>query len=239
MNRKYIVIGLAMLVLSSLIYYFARESGKNSVKRELVYYVDSLTTYKNKSNEEYKQRMLIEHDRDALRTKFAELEQEYKKLKDNPLVITKVVTTTKIDTLRIPLERTTDTTFNYAYHKTFTKNDMVKVEGSVDITKMENHITTIELTSGFFYDIVEDKNGVLSVLVRSTNPLVTIDKIEGALFDLSKSKFLKKRMEESKKRFSFFKRFSISAYAGYGATIYNQSVILTPQVGVGIAYRIF
>lgn len=239
MKKKHLIIGAIAILAVGFLMYLARENGKSSVKRELVYYVDSLSSYQNKLGEEYKQRLLVEHDKEALKTKFASLEEEYKKLKDNPLVITKVVTTTKIDTLKIPLIKENDTTLVYNYDKTYSENDKVVVKGKVDLANMETTISTIEMTSGLFYDIVEDKNGMLSVIVRSTNPLVSIDKVEGALFDISQSKYFKKKVTEKKKSFSFIKRFSVSAYVGYGASLYNQQVILTPQVGVGLTYRIF
>ena len=66
-----------------------------------------------------------------------------------------------------------------------------------------------------------------------------MDIVEGALFDISQSKYFKKKVTEKKKSFSFIKRFAVSAYVGYGASLYNQQVILTPQVGVGLTYRIF
>lgn len=58
--------------------------------------------------------------------------------------------------------------------------------------------------------------------ITSSNPYIKMNEIQGL------------EIKESKK-----KRFHIGPYAGYGAGIHDNKVIVTPEIGIGLTYSLF
>jgi len=197
-------------------------------------YVDSLSTYKNKADEAYAAMDVLIVDKKDLEKQNAELAEEVKSLKDNPIVVTETVikyvvrdtVETKVDSVKVITPDVQK--YNWSARDT---NGWYAVSGAstVDYASREfaNTVTGVEMSTKLTLDLIEqDKK--LTVIAKSDNPYVSIAGIDGAVIDPTKSDVLKSQFRQ--------KRWGVGPYLGFGVT---GSMDPAWTLGVSVHYSIF
>lgn len=225
-----ILIGIIICLFCSNRYY------QNETRYTKVIYNDSIFSYKNKLKEIYTANNLYIQDIDELKKQNNDLSKEIKSLKDNPIVIIKTVTETKIDSmiLRDTVVIYKDSVkIQWSYDKSFSKNNSILMLGETNynlITHLsQTELLKFRLAADLYLDIIE-KNKQLMIIAKSNNPYLTFVDIQGAMLSPNNSKVLKQYFKP--------KRWHLGLYAGYGATVYDSKVVLGLQVGVGLSWSI-
>ena len=192
---------------------------------------DSLSVYHNKLDEEYAQKAMLLSSINDLKERNNALYEETKRLKEHPVIVSRVLTETIIDTVYT----STDTVYvdkeNGMVSSSWNAydNDYYTVSGKTDISlegdSASTVINSIRMNAMLRYDVVDNGRN-LSVLVRSDNPYMNVSDIQGAFIDPAKSKTISKR---------FDKRWGVGPYVGVGIGYSGQS--LKPELSVGIAVQ--
>lgn len=216
----------------------------------------ALYEYKNKVDQEYIARDVYIQTKKELEKYNKELAEEIKNLKDNPIVVTKVVTKTVIK--EVPAESDSVTHHNDSVnnerwtdlhwsarekdgHYTIVGSTSVKAgvtfssgaptlrNGStVTVTDFKTKLTEVSIPAKLTLNVIEDtKAKQLRFIGRSDNPYVTISDLDGVVVDPKKSKMLKSCFPQ--------KRVCIGPYVGYGI---GTDLKLSPQIGIGVSYML-
>ena len=215
----------------------------NHAQDQLLYnrnsYADTLTVYKNKLGEAYTAKNTYVQTVKDLKKTNAELYEEVKNLKDNPVVIVKTKTEFKKDTVY-----TQKDSINPVYHNDslyynlcwsanqekqyYSFNGVTKVK--YDFSDFSTLIKDMKVNTGITLDLIDDGKQ-LRVITKSENPYINVNDINSVVIDPTKSKTLSK----------YFNRqhFIVGPYIGYGIGIYDNKLITTPVIGIGITYKIF
>ena len=215
----------------------------NHAQDQLLYnrnsYADTLTVYKNKLGEAYTAKNTYVQTVKDLKKTNAELYEEVKNLKDNPIVIVKTKTEFKKDTVY-----TQKDSINPVYHNDslyynlcwsanqekqyYSFNGVTKVK--YDFSDFSTLIKDMRVNTGITLDLIDDGKQ-LRVITKSENPYININDINSVVIDPTKSKTLSK----------YFNRqhFIVGPYVGYGIGIHDNKLIATPTIGIGITYKIF
>lgn len=230
---------LIVAVCAALFFMFSTAYYRDRLRNiDTSWVTDSIMTYKNKLGEEYQQKQVLVSTIKDLKEQNASLYEEAKRLKDNPLVVSKVKTVTQIDTVFAD----TDTVFITEIspdHRHIVTNwsarDSVyySMNGTTTVSDTGDYAQTVinnlTLNSELIYDVVDDGKN-LSILVRSNNPYLNVTNIEGVVLDPTKSKTIAKR---------FKKRWGIGPYVGVGVGYSGQSIKPELSVGVAVQYSLF
>lgn len=215
----------------------------NHAQDQLLYnrnsYADTLTVYKNKLGEAYTAKNTYVQTVKDLKKTNAELYEEVKNLKDNPIVIVKTKTEFKKDTVY-----TQKDSINPVYHNDslyynlcwsanqekqyYSFNGVTKVK--YDFSDFSTLIKDMKVNTGITLDLIDDGKQ-LRVITKSENPYINVNDINSVVIDPTKSKTLSK----------YFNRqhFIVGPYVGYGIGIHDNKLIATPTIGIGITYKIF
>ena len=215
----------------------------NHAQDQLLYnrnsYADTLTVYKNKLGEAYTAKNTYVQTIKDLKKTNAELYEEVKNLKDNPIVIVKTKTEFKKDTVY-----TQKDSINPVYHNDslyynlcwsanqekqyYSFNGITKVK--YDFSDFSTLIKDMRVNTGITLDLIDDGKQ-LRVITKSENPYINVNDINSVVIDPTKSKTLSK----------YFNRqhFIVGPYVGYGIGIHDNKLIATPTIGIGITYKIF
>lgn len=199
---------------------------------------DSLEVYKNRVGELYvSQQTYVTTVKDLERLN-DELYKEVKKLKDNPLIVTKIVTEFQHDTLIIPSNEIVykDTVYMYTWNY---NDEWCSIEGNSEFNLTNlNGTTTINKWNSITdltLDIVEDKNKELQILIKSSNPYCTIKSIEGAVISPDKIKSINSNIKNKNK-------WGLGFQLGGGIGLYNNGYknipVVVPYVGIGLSYNL-
>lgn len=229
------IIILSLICIGYL--FISRSYYKNKYEYDIVVYNDSIFDYKNKYDQIYKANNLYVQDINNLKKQNNDLSNEVKSLKDNPIVITKVITETKIDSivLKDTVKIYNDSIcIDWWYNYNYSKYNTFSINGTTCYNNLTNKSNTIlnnlSFNADLYLDIVE-KNDQLLILTKSNNPYLNFSNIEGAVISPSNSKVLKKYFKQ--------KKWNIGIYGGYGITFNNGSLLYGPQLGIGIEYSLF
>lgn len=216
---------LLMIMISSI---YAHKYYDN--KHKVVIWNDSTTIYKNKYNDEYLAKNTYILQVNQLKEYNKELYNEYKSLKDNPIVITKTDLKFKVDTViayidSIKLNNDTiswnwiaqDSIYYTVNGRCMVKNDYSKVKTEIDNMEVNTEITL---------DVI-DNGKQLEVIAKSDNPYINVDNIQSVVIDPSTSKTLKNYFKPKRWGFGPYLGFGLNAGAdfqgkpqiGYGASI--------------------
>lgn len=197
-------------------------------------YADSLSTYKNKAGEAYAAMDVLITSKKDLEKQNAELAEEVKSLKDNPIVVTetliKYVVRDTIETEVDSVKVISPDLQKYSWSARDT-NGWYAVSGAstVDYSSREfaNSVTGVEMSTKLAVDLIEqDKK--LTVIAKSDNPYVSIAEIDGAVIDPTKSDVLKSQFRQ--------KKWGVGPYLGFGVTG-NMEPAWT--LGVSVHYSVF
>lgn len=193
---------------------------------------DTTFEYKNKTKELYAARETYIADINELKRQNSELYKEYKNLKDHPIIIEKVETIVKMDSIRIidsvfvtPAENMYTAKFNYndkwCSVNGFTHFDLINYKANTDINN-------ISFPATFTTDLIE-KNNKLLFITKCDNPYVQINNIEGAVVSPTQSKVLKKH---------FDKPWGIMVGVGPSVGIIDNNIKVYPAFHVTIGYKL-
>lgn len=224
---------IACLVIMCCAFYFGyRHYYHKSLTPTVVYKTDSLEVYKNKAKELYSAIDVYVQEKKDLKKQNNILADELKKLKDNPIVITKTKVKVVIDTIYAVSDEIVknDTVYDLNWHfnesnKYFSLNGMTRVRD--DFSWFNTNIYNLKLDTEITLDIVDDKNK-FKMIARTDNPYVNITNMDGVVFDPTQSKVLKKYYKQ--------KRFFLGPQITYGVTSDGK---LRPTFGIGFGYGLF
>lgn len=193
---------------------------------------DTIEVYQNKNKELYAMTEMQISDISNLKEANDELYQEVKSLKDNPLVITRTVTETKIDSIQIISEVYIDTVnkkFNYDLKYSDSWCD-ISGYSNVDLsTRTANTMfESISFNDTIFVDIIE-KKGDLYLISKSLSPYASINNQESIMLSPEKIKTLKKR---------FNKRWGVNVGPGISLGLKDNTVILIPAISLNVGYQV-
>ena len=214
---------------------------------------DSVRTYQTKNGELVSEKMALILEKSELEEYNGDLLKEIKDLKDNPIVVTKVVTEIVHEITYIEPELDTngvvynaDSTIKYTPFKwnidsTYSEGNYRKIGGEYTISVDTNLNTKTkdfvllndEIGLAFTTGLTENDDDKVEIFIKSKYPNFKAVKIDGALFDPRESKVIKK----------FFppKRWGVGVYGGYGVYVdpgkFTAGTGLT--FGVGISYNLF
>lgn len=228
----YIVLGILFLILL-----IQNRSLKTQAEKNTIIYVDSLKQYKNKVNELYvAQNTYIATEKD-LRKINEELSNEVKNLKENPIVVTVVKTEYKIDSINtVTHEIDVDSLTNVSTYNWSFQDNWFDIDGTSSFNFRTNtgstYINSMHSNAKLTLDIVEKTSTKdLQILVKTDNPYVNITGINGAVISPEKIKDVSSRIKHRN-------CWGVGISAGVGTGIYQQNIIFTPYIGVGITYNI-
>lgn len=223
---------LIFLTILCLSFYFEyRHYYHKSLTPTVVYKTDSLDVYKNKLKEAYASVNVYVQDKNQLKKQNTQLAEELKKLKDNPIVITKTKVKVYVDTIYAESDTIIqqDTIYDLHWHfiepnNYFSMNGLTRVKN--DFSSFNTNIYNLQLDTEITMDIIDDKkNNRFKLIARTDNPYINITNMDGVVFDPTKSSILKKYYKT--------KRWHIGPQITYGITADGK---LRPTFGVGIGY---
>lgn len=226
---------LVLLTIMSLCFYFEyRHYYHKSLTPTVVYKTDSLDVYKNKLKEAYASVNVYVQDKNQLKKQNTQLAEELKKLKDNPIVITKTKVKFKVDTIYAFSDTIIkqDTIYDLHWHyiepnNYFSLIGLTKVKD--DFSSFSTNIYNLQLDTEITMDIIDDKkNNRFKLIARTDNPYINITNMDGVVFDPTKSSVLKKYYKQ--------KRWHIGPQITYGITADGK---LRPTFGIGFGYGLF
>ena len=226
---------LIVFVLAAVILYFLYNNAKKRVsflENEKTELIDTLEEYKNKAGELYIAKQTYITTIKDLKKLNEDLSAEVKKLKDNPIVVTKVEYQTKVETIYIKdsLEVVPDTLDYYKSHFNYSDR-WANISGftTFDMKYMNSYTTlnNIEFNGNFYFDLIE-KNKKLYTAIRTDSPYIQINNIETAVISPEKSKVLK----------HYFNRpWGIMGGIGVSVVVVNNTVKVLPAVQLTVGYK--
>lgn len=227
---KLFIIFVLCVILTLL--YFNYRSIRTELENVVIEQNDTINVYKNKNGELYSQMSTYITDIEHLKQSNTDLYNEVKKLKENPIVVTKVETEIVFKEKEIK-----DTVYiiehnqyaiNHTYQDPFAYIDMITNFNSSTLTS-NTTVNNIKFPSTFTIDLVESKKGDLSFLVKSDNPYVEINNINGVMLTPEDSKSIKKRYD---------KKWCLVAGAGPTVTIVNGELKVVPGIQLTLGYKL-
>lgn len=228
-NIFLLLLAIALIVLGIL--YRRSEKKIEFMNAQNIELQDTLIEYKNKAGELYTAKETYITTIKDLKQLNSDLSAEVKKLKDNPIVVTKVEYETKVETIYIKdsLEFSDDLK---TYKSIFDYQDKwTSIDGFTyfDFRNMDSYTTinNISFTGNFYYDIIE-KDNKLYTAVRSDSPYLQINNIETAIISPNNSKILRQH---------FRRPWGISGGIGVSAVVVNNTVKIVPSVSVIVGYK--
>jgi dipeptidyl aminopeptidase/acylaminoacyl peptidase len=240
---NYILIGIIILLV---IWVSFTRSSFQKAKRDVKILKDSTEYVTNLNKELYARNNSAILEISDLKEYNKELYNEVKKLKDNPIVVTKVIT--KIEYRDTTLITVIDSTYFEGNKKIFKlgwSKDTIYSEGnyfnlkgktflSIDTTLKPigyySYIQKLEIGSKLYLSLTENKKDKnLYINARTDFPGLIFTDIDGYIIDPQKSKELKKYFPQ--------KRWGISVFGGPGVLIGNEFKAGW-IMGVGISYDI-
>lgn len=226
---------LVILSIVSICLYFNLRSTRNDYENVIRHQSDSLADYKNKVGEIYKEIDGYITDINTLKEENAELYTEVKNLKDNPIIVTKVKTEVVIkekiliDTVEL-IEGKKDV---YKINQSYTDDYIsLKMHTIFDYNTLSSVTTlkSVNIPSTFTLNLIESKKGDLSFLVKSNNPYVEINNVNGIMLSPEDSKAIKKRYD---------KRWCVVVGVGPTFTVVDSKFKVYGGLQITFGYKIF
>lgn len=223
--------GLSIFLFIRLSYYQDRY---RKSENEVVVITDSLSNYKSKSGELYKQQQSYIADNNQLRHINEDLYKEVKNLKDNPIVVTKIIYKITTDTIYTNSGETILKDSLYFSNWKYSNEPYFNINGTNTFNskthKFSNRINSLSFNADMSVDIIE-KDKRLSIIAKSTNPYLNVTNISGGLISPENSKVLSNYFKESK--------WSIGVGAGISCGYFDNSIKFIPTINLSIYYKLF
>ena len=197
--------------------------------------VDTLSVYQNKVGELYASNDTYIMDIKELKKSNTELYEEVKKLKDNPIIVTKTEFVYKVDSVKM----NSDTVYVYVDgNDTIFKNEFSKKDSWMDITgttlfslnnkQFSTTLNNVSFNANITTNLIERDNK-LYFISKSSNPYMQINNIEGCMLSPEDSKIIKKR---------FDKRWAVVAGAGPNIAVVNGQLKMVPGLQLTLGYKL-
>ena len=197
--------------------------------------VDTLSVYQNKVGELYAANDTYIMDIKELKKTNKELYEEVKKLKDNPIIVTKAEVVYKVDSVKMD----SDTVYVYADgNDTIYKNEFSKKDPWMDITgttlfslnnkQFSTTLNNVSFNADITTNLVERDNKLYFVS-KSSNPYLQINNIEGCMLSPEDSKVIKQRFDD---------RWAVVIGAGPSLTVVNGQLKLVPAMQLTVGYKL-
>lgn len=229
---------ILLLVIFSGWTYFSMKKYENQVSRTLLVYNDSISTYKNKLDQEFNSKNLYIQELSDVKANNKELYDEIKNLRDNPLIVTKTVIEYRKDTTELDNDiEKVDSTYhniNWSLRESYNAKNFFDISGHSrvknDFSSANTYLNSLKIGASLSLDIIESKDKThFQILTRSDNPNVEFTDIQGAFINPNNSKVIKNSMKQ--------KNFGIGIYGGYGLNaIPNDKVSTGFQIGIGLVW---
>jgi hypothetical protein len=228
---KLFIITVLSIVLIFL--YFNYRNTRSELENVVIEQQDSITTYKNKNDELYAQIGSYITDIDGLKKSNTELYNEVKYLKDNPIIVTKVKTEIVFQEKEVK-----DTVFvmgndmykiQHTYKDPFAYINM-QTDFNVSNCTANTIVNNINFPSTFTLDLIESKKGDLSFIVKSDNPYIQINNVNGVMLSPEDSKSIKKRYD---------KKWCLVGGVGPTLTFVDGKFKCIPGIQLTFGYKIF
>lgn len=218
-----------LIIIFSLFLFFCLKTINLNAELNQSYKIldDSIYYYTNKLDEMYLMKETYITDIENLKEINDELYAEAEKLKNNPIIITKIETETIIDSIEIESVKyiKNDSIFNdYYYDNEWLSMDINHAIIN-DIGKLT--INNISMNSMINSSIIE-KNNKLYFINRSNNPYLHITNIDGAILNLNDIKIVKQHMKNNE---TFFDKIDIGC--AIGPTIFYDFRTKNVKFGTG------
>lgn len=248
---------IGCLVLYSLVLSCKVSSLKNKLansESKIVYYTDSIKVFKSVNDNLIYEKQLIEHSNENLKNKYSDLLASYDELvKSNKNKKPIVITNTEIQFNKI--NDFTDSTFYNSINSIvkYSKEDSTYTLFYEDpsLTLHSRLLSTgkhrflvdcFNYKTNLDYAIVEDKEGLLYVQLKSNDPSLSITNINTSIFNLSKSQFIQNEVNKKINSLRKPSRFSLGLQFGYGITYqYSKDTgyktYTSPYLGLGLSYN--
>jgi hypothetical protein len=232
----------------ALILYRGCGSDKTKImeyEQNIIALKDSVRVYSTKTGELIWEKSALIGDLSTIENLNSELSKEVKHLKDNPIVVTRVVTRVVHDTVKINVNThsisysldSSEKTVKFTFDTTmkYDNNNWRKIGGEwiintnkdLDIKVNDFKINSDEINLSFTTGLTESKDGVLEIFIKSDYPNFKPSQIDGALIDPRESKVIKKYFPP--------KRWGVSPYVGYGVYMDFQKARIGHGVTGGVA----
>ncbi len=245
-NKINIILIILVLITSLVIIFLINKNDdlrveNNISKQNEKALKDVIRVSKNKIGDlEYSKNILIS-EKDNLKNLNEDLDKELKKEKGKVFQLTKYV-------IKLEKEKDTITVTNelviypegvnglkWEYKKLYNHENFREIAGvskfTIDSLGLIKPLET-EITKDLFvFNIIQglrEKGDNLEMFVRSDYPGFELRDLNSVLID--------PKNHPAVKKFTKKKKFGISLYTGYGGTVINNTVIITPQGGVGLTY---
>ena len=236
--KDWLIIVMGFLLLGTFLAY---KHYMKLANERIVVSNDSLTIYKNKLDSEYVAKNVYIQTTKQLKKTNRELYDEIKNLKDNPIVVTKVVTQTIIKEVQAQSDSTVEhkdsanVVWKNLYWSAKQPDGFYVLNGHTDVksdfSTFKTIVSELSIPAKITFDIIEDKKEQqLKFIGRSDNPYVQITNVNSAIIEPKKSKVLKSWFPQ--------KKWHIGIQGGYGIGINDNKVILTPHIGIGLSYSL-
>lgn len=229
--KNFLIVLFAILLLFAAINLSTTKKELERTKVELIESNDSIFEYKNKVGELYQAKETYIADINELKKVNEELYKEYKDLKDHPIIVEKIKTVFKIDSIYVKDSLSSDIA-NDVHTANFKYNDnWFNLSGATVFNIPNNTASTsifnIEIPATFTTDVIE-KSRQLYFLTKCDNPYIQINNIEGALISPEQSKVLKER---------FNRPWGVMVGVGPSVILQNNTVKIYPALHVTVGYK--
>lgn len=226
--RDWIILVLIILLVISAL--SVRHYYKKTLFPTVIHDSDSLKTYNNKKGEIYVANDMYVQKLDQIKKENRELYDEIKKLKDNPITVTKTQFEFKTDTIPAKSDsiKTLSPIEKSLYWSAKESHGYYSIAGQTniktDLTSFSTTVNSLSIPAELTMDIIE-KDKKLLVIGKTNNPYVRITGNNSVMIDPTKSTVIK----------SYFKpkRWNFGIQAGYGI---GADFKLRSYIGVGISY---
>lgn len=236
--KDWIIIGLGIIIIILLLVCGIYSCKLRKAEHQVVIWNDSTYIYKNKYGEEYNAKNTYILEAEQLKKYNDELYKEYKSLKDNPVIITKYVAVTKVDSVDTNTSNLVVNDSLLAWDWSANDSTYYSICGhsQANLQSKDSALTTIdnlEIDAKITMDVV-DNGEQLSVIAKSDNPYMWLGPSASVVIDPRTSPTLSSYYKP--------KRWGLSVYLGVGVNcgwdpIHNNvGLNIGPSAGVAVTY---
>lgn len=203
---------LALFVFMAIAFYTGRITNRQTANFILH---DSIQVIQNRNNEYYSRVNSYVVSERELKAVNSKLFEEVKKLREKPLTIESIQTTTKFSGKLKTIASADSTILTWSADTIFSAGNNFKIEGTSNFKTLETVLKNLKIDSKLYISQTE-KNDKIYLNARSDNPALTFTELEGYIVNpLSAKK----------------KRIGIGVFVGV-------SPELKPIVGIGVSYNL-
>jgi len=243
--KKYLNQLLILVIVFLIIILGMKQCQLQKAEQNNGVYKDSIIVLKNKEGQLYSQNDALVLTEKQLKKQNEDLYNEVKKLKENPIFITKVVTKLvykdtllnssilsyfeKDGTKVFLVKWKRDTSFTQFDCLKISGNTYLKIDTNLNAQFYKSSLDSLNISTKLYLSLTDSKDdNLLHINARTDFPGITFSDLDGALIDPKKSKTLKKFFPK--------KRYGLGVFAGPGICIGSGGISFGIIIGGGIGY---